>query len=387
MVRKHRFDLSLVAGLCLAGSLVGCSGNGTDPMSSAPNMRTGGAGSTVAPGAKPNLVAPTISTSPSETLPAGSAIWVNSQDPGKSVILATDGVEATGSIQAYDLDGKPAWKVSNLNSPQGIDVQSGVKFGSEQVDVVAVAERSSSKVVFYKVNPVTGELEDISGRTDVFVGKEGEQKQVVGVSLYHRPDGKLFVFVTPKTAADLNGFAQYEAEFKDGKVDLQQTRYFGKSESKEHSAQILADDGLGFVYVLDGKLGVRKYQADPDAKDANRELGLFANMGFQGERSSLALFESDPKTGFLLISDKFAGGGKVAIFRREGGSANPHEHLPLAVVTTQGDAVTSLAATAFPLGTKFPNGMLTTLNGKSKSFELFDWGQIASQANIPASSR
>lgn len=387
MVRKHRFDLSLVAGLCLAGSLVGCSGNGTDPMSSSPNLRTGGPGTTVAGGVKPNLVAPTLSTATTETLPVGSAIWVNSQAPGKSLLLATDGIETTGTVQAFDLDGKPAWKINNLNSPHGIDVQTGVKLGAESADIVAVAERSSSKVLFYKVNPVTGELEDISGRTDVFVGKEGEQKQVVGVSLYHRLDGKLFVFVTPKTSADLNGFAQYEAEFKDGKVDLQQVRYFGKVESKEHSAQILADDGLGFVYVLDGKLGVRKYQADPDAKDANRELGLFANMGFQGERSSLALFESDPKTGFLLISDKFAGGGKVAIFRREGGSANPHEHLPLAVVTTQGDAVTSLAATAFPLGTKFPNGMLTTLNGKSKSFELFDWGQIASQANIPASSR
>ncbi len=366
---------------------IGCSGDGTNPLNSSPTLRQSDRTA-----AKPDAagLAPMVTSSPVKADADDPAIWVNREDPSRSLVFATDKIEKTGALYAFDLAGKQVQVIEGLDRPNNVDVQHDFKLGDEKIDIAVVTERMKSRLRIFKISQPDGKLTEISGRTDVFVGKEGEEKAAMGVGLYGRKDGTVFAIVSPKEGPQVNRLAQYQLLANaNGKVDLTLSRYFGNAAGKVGEAlseveAIVVDDELGFVYYADELVGIRKYHADPDHKDAKKELALFATSGYAGDREGLAIFATGEGTGFLASSDQIAGGSKVHLYPREGSASNPHEHAAIASIATTSDDTDGLDVTAMPLGTQFPNGLLVMMNSKDKNFSFYDWGQIAQRGNLRA---
>lgn len=82
-------------------------------------------------------VAPLIVTEKTPNDTDNPAIWYNSANPEKSLILGTDKGDSTGGIFVFNLEGKldTALSITNLERPNNIDVEYGFQFQSKTIDV------------------------------------------------------------------------------------------------------------------------------------------------------------------------------------------------------------------------------------------------------------
>ena len=134
------------------------------------------------------------------------------------------------------------------------------------------------------------------------------------------------------------------------------------------------DDELGYVYYSDEGVGVRKYYADPDAPDANKELALFATTGFTEDHEGISIYKINDGTGYILVSDQQA--NKFHIFKREGEPNDPHNHQLVKVVNVSTNESDGSDVTNVALNETFPNGLFVAMSD-NKTFQIYSWDDIA----------
>lgn len=358
----------------------GCSGDGTNPVGTNPGAR-----GPAVPAYKGSAVMKASGETKAVPNDADdAAIWVNSREPEKSLILGTDKHEATGGLYVFDLEGNIKQKITPLDRPNNVDVEYGFSLGGKTVDLAVVTERVAQRLRIYSIDSATGTLSDVSGNTKVFANREGDGALPMGVGLYRRAsDGEVFAIVSPKTGPKQGYLEQYRLVGKGGKVDLEAVRTFGEfsgvdAEGNGEIEAVCVDDELGFVYVADELAGIRKYLADPGLND-NRQLAIFGAQGYKGDREGLAIYATGKGTGYLLSSDQVVGGSRVLVYPREGAAGKPHEHAVMATIATPADETDGLDVTNRALPPRFGRGLLVMMNSKGKNFLFFTWDMVLAQ--------
>ena len=298
------------------------------------------------------------------------AIWINRADPSKSLVLGTD-KNTDGSLYAFDLAGKIVGRVEGLRRPNNVDVVSGFVLGGKTVDLAVVTEREQQRLRGFTLPDLRA-----ADRGNLIVFGGDTARAPMGIALYRRPgDGAVFAIVAGKGGPADGYLAQYRLQDDGtGKVAISLVREFGRFSGKEEIEAIAVDDELGYVYYSDETHGIRKYAADPDAPDANRELAVFGTEGFASDHEGISIYRVDERTGYILISDQQA--NRFQIFRREGEPGRPHEHVllktvPVAAVESDGSDVTNV-----PLGTAFPHGLFVAMSN-GRVFHYYAWEDIA----------
>jgi 3-phytase len=199
----------------------------------------------------------------------------------------------------------------------------------------------------------------------------------MGISLYRRPaDGTIFAIVGRKDGPT-NGTYLWQYRLEDdgsGHVRAIKVREFGLYSGKKEIESIAVDDKLGYIYYSDEQVGVRKYLADPDAPEANKELALFATTGFAGDNEGISIYEVDDQTGYILVSDQQA--NEFHIFTREGEAGNPHQHNLLKIISVSTNESDGSEVTNLPLNDKFPQGLFVAMSD-NKTFQYYSWVDIA----------
>lgn len=297
------------------------------------------------------------------------AIWINPDDPAKSLILGTD-KNKDGALYAFGLDGKIVKVCNGLERPNNVDVANGFPFNGETIGIAVVTERMKQRV---RVFSLPG-LEPIDeGNLTVFDGDI--QRAPMGVALYKRPkDNAFFVFVSGKSGPEDGYIGQYRLEDGgQGNVKLALVRQFGKFSGRKEIESIAVDSELGYVYYSDETAGVRKYHADPDATGANTELALFATKGFAGDHEGISIYNTGNGKGYILVSDQQA--NRFWIYSREGWRGNPNEHrllkiIKVAALESDGSDITSFSLPGFP------SGLFVAMSNR-KTFHYYDWKDIA----------
>ena len=300
------------------------------------------------------------------------AIWINSEDVKKSLVIGTD-KNVDGGLYAFDLNGHilPDKTVKPLKRPNNVDVEYGLKLNGKPVDIAVVTERLTHKLRIFRM-PDMAPLD--KGGIEVFKGETGaEERDLMGISLYRRPDdGTVFAIIGRKTGPSGSYLWQYFLE-DDGTGHVKATlvRKFGKFSGKKEIEAIAVDDQLGYIYYSDEGVGVRKYYADP--LKGNKELALFAKEGFQEDHEGISIYNESDKTGYILVSDQAA--NEFHIFPREGTDDNPHNHpllkvVKLATIESDGSEVTSEA-----LGSRFPKGLFVAMSN-NRTFQYYRWEDI-----------
>ena len=121
-------------------------------------------------------------------------------------------------------------------------------------------------------------------------------------------------------------------------------------------------------------VGVRKYYADPDHKDASQELVLFCNQGITEDHEGISIYEVDDSTGYILVSDQQA--NEFHIFTREGEPDNPHSHQLVKVIKVSTNESDGSEVTSVALNDNFPQGLFVAMSD-NKTFHYYSWVDIA----------
>lgn len=314
-----------------------------------------------------------------DTLPGDSddpAIWVNAQDPSRSLVLGTDKGDSAGGVYAFTLDGTidRARSVTPLLRMNNVDLQQGITVPAMPSDIAVATERRRMALRVFalpSMRPIDG------GGIPVFGGDTA--RAPMGVALYQRArDGALFAIVGGK-GGPTNGtyLAQYQLGISQGRVTATLVRMFGAYSGRKEIEAIAVDDALGFVYYSDEGVGVRKYHADPDSGAA--ELALFATTNVVEDHEGIAVYARADGSGYLLLSDQQ--GQRLHVFPREGRPGAPHDHPLLAVLPVRALETDGIDATSASLGPAFPQGMLAMMSNRG-AFHFYRWEAV--QAAIDA---
>ncbi len=296
------------------------------------------------------------------------AFWIDRRNPSKSLILATDKHETNGGLFVYDVSGHlvPGKHVGGILRPNNVDVEYGLSIAGQPVDIAVTTERAGNRLRVHRLpelTPIDG------GGIEVFEGVK--QRLPMGIALYKRPrDGAIFAIISRSTGPSGSYIWQYRLHTESGVVTASKVREFGTYSGRKTMESLAVDDGLGYLYASDEQVGVRKYQADPDVPNANRELALFAQSGFKEDHEGISIYESGPRSGYIIVSDQ--GAKRFHLFRREGDAGNPHQHSDLGTVMvdafdSDGSDVTNVA-----LGPRFPQGVLVAMSG-DRTYHFYDW--------------
>jgi 3-phytase len=305
-------------------------------------------------------IQPAVTT---ETLPADPddpAVWVHPNDAAQSLVIATIKAAApAGGLAVFSLDGKLLQTVGPLNRPNNVDVEQNV----DGIDLAIATERFNNRLIAFRIDPASRRLSE-AGTLPVF-------EAPMGIGLYRRPkDGAVFAIVSRKSGPSGSYLWQYRLHVRDGQIRGEKVREFGAFSGTGEIEAVAVDDELGYVYYADEDFGIRQYHADPDHPDAGRELLVFAQDGFQGNREGIAIYRQRNGAGFIVCTDQIPGGSRYRLYDRR----NPRRLV--AVLHGPADSTDGIEVASGAFGSRFPRGFLVAMNSGPRNFLLFDWAAL-----------
>jgi len=300
------------------------------------------------------------------------AIWINKEDPSKSLILGTDKDE-NGALYVFDLQGKIVHDkvVRDLKRPNNVDLAYGLSLNGKPTDIAITTERFTHKLRIFSLpdmKPVD------NGGILVFEGETGKDyRDLMGIAIYTAPTGKMYAIVGRKNGPKDGYLWQYLLE-DDGKGQVKATlvRKFGEYSGKKEIEAIAVDNELGYIYYSDEQTGIRQYYADPEK--GNKQLALFGTTGFKEDHEGISIYKLTDSTGYILVSDQ--GANRFQVFSREGTKENPYDHkllktVPVAARQSDGSEVVNVR-----LNDTFKHGLFVAMSD-DKTFHYYRWEDIA----------
>ncbi|MCA2966359.1 MAG: phytase [Acidobacteriota bacterium] len=286
------------------------------------------------------------------------AVWEHPRERNRSLILGTIKMAAPeGGVAVYRMDGSRLMTVSNLDRPNNIDVAYGFRVGGRTVDIAVVTERNGGRLRIFAVKPEMG-LEEL-GTVPVFAGETGPRAQPMGVALYRRKrDGALFAIVSRK-GGPLDGYLwQYRLTGEaGGGVRAEKVREFGRFSGAGEIEAVAVDGEREEVYYADEGAGIRKYQADPAHAAAGRELAVFGQSGWKGDREGIAVYG-----GYVVATDQQRGNSEFHVFSRD-------TLREVGVFRVGADTTDGIEISRF--------GLFVAMNDSRRNFLLVEWKAIA----------
>lgn len=308
------------------------------------------------------------------------AIWINSQDTSKSLIVGTDKDE-NGALYVFDLNGKIIQDkvVKGLKRPNNVDIEYGLILHNKPTDIVVVTERMTHNLRIFSLPDMTPVD---NGGIPVFENETGDGfRDLMGISLYKQPiTNKIFAIIGRKSGPTNGYLWQYLLE-DDGKGAVKATlvRKFGQYSAKKEIESIAVDDELGFVYYSDEGVGIRKYYADPEK--GNEQLALFGTSGFTQDHEGISIYKINNKTGYILVSDQQS--NRFRVFAREGSNGNPHDHQLVKIINMSTSESDGSEVTSVSLLGQFKSGLFVGMS-TDKTFQFYRWEDLAGKDLVVA---
>jgi 3-phytase len=316
-------------------------------------------------------LAPVVVTEKTAVDSDDPAIWINPDDPAKSLILGTD---KGGSVFVFDLDGKilPEKTVTGMGRANNIDVAYGFPLGGETIDIALATDRNEKKIRAFRLPDMTP---IDNGGIEAFEGDTGDRR-AMGIAIYTRPsDNAFFAIVSRKMGPSGAYLWQYLLEDAgDGTIRATKVRAFGEFVGGKEIEAVAVDNELGYVYYSDETAGVHKYLADPDAPNSDVELAFFGNDGFAGDQEGISIYKINDGTGYILVSDQQA--NTFRVYRREGEQGDPQNHQLIKVVKVSTNESDGSDVTNVPVDDRFPSGLLVAMSD-DRTFHYYSWDDFA----------
>lgn len=296
------------------------------------------------------------------------AIWVHPSDPTRSLII---GADKLGGIATYSLDGKQVeYRPDGLIN--NVDLRYNFLLGGQPVTVLAAGNRANNSIAVWKMNEATSRLEPVAKG-----GGIPTQLTVYGSCLYRSPvNRKLYFFVNDKGGR----VRQFELYNDAGQVNGRLVRSL---QLKSQVEGCVADDEWGHFYIGEERVGVWKFNAEPDGGTTGTKIISVGQNNVAAEVEGLAIYYGINKAGYLLVSSQ--GNNTYAVFER--GASNAYV-MSFRVVEGAIDGTNDtdgIDVMNMSLGGLFSQGVFIVQDGNNapanQNFKLIPWASIANGAN------
>ncbi|MFA9192029.1 phytase [Flavobacterium sp. FZUC8N2.13] len=296
------------------------------------------------------------------------AIWINPADATKSIIIGTD-KDTNGGLYAFDLQGKIIKKSISLQRPNNVDIAYGLVINGKKMDVAVTTERETNSIRVFSLPDL---VPIDNGGIPVFEGEA--MRGPMGIALYTRPSDQKIFAVVGRKEGPTNGYLwQYElTDAGNGKVGATVVRKFGNYSGRKEIEAIAVDNELGTILYCDEQFGIRKYLADPAAKN-DTELALFGQKDFKSDNEGIAIYKKSATEGYILVSNQQA--NTFMVYPREGANGNPNEYSLLAEIPTSTVECDGADVTNVNLGGAYKNGLFVAMSN-GMTFHYYNWDSI-----------
>jgi 3-phytase len=317
----------------------------------------------------PGAVSPTMESEPVASFGDAAddpAIWVDRQDPGRSVVIATD--KKLG-LNVYDLDGKLIHSVAD-GRMNNVDVRDGFAFGGRAITLVAATNRTRKSISLYQYDAQARQLQALPGG-DLATGFDDPY----GLCMYRSArNGAYYVFANDSADGRVR---QWKISTKGGKIAGELVREIVVGSQAEGCA---ADDELGHLYVAEEDVALWQYSAEPRDGSRRTSIDSVEKGHLQDDIEGLSIYYGANGAGYLVVSNQ--GEDNYAVYRREAGN----EYLGKFAVVANSEAgidgaseTDGLDIVSTPLGEHFPEGLLVVQDGRNlmpterQNFKYVSW--------------
>lgn len=307
------------------------------------------------------MVAATAETDPVDTAADAAddpAIWRNSIDPSKSLVIGTD---KKAGIHVYSLAGKrlsftPAERLNNVDlRDTGGRV---IAAASDRADV------ATAHVSLFTLDTTAARLVPL-GRFPVGAG------EAYGMCLWTRArDHALFGFVVLKdgridqVAIDLSGATPKVTTVRSMKLGTQ-------------SEGCVVDDRTGQLYVAEEDVGLWRFDADPSAPTTATAIAKVDGKTLVADAEGLALAPSGRSGGYLVASSQ--GDNAYTLYRLPGVTYAGRFRIGGGAIdgTSDTDGIDLMLG---DFGPAYPRGLLVAQDGDNapatQNFKYVSWDAV-----------
>lgn len=338
-----------------------------------------------------------------ETTPVASAndaaddpaIWINPENPEKSLIIGTD---KKSGLTVYDLSGAIVYqntdgRMNNVDvrSDYPITTDNGNSETATPTIIVAATNLTDKTIAVYAMDPSTGVL------TDIMVEPiPANFDDPYGLCLYRSAaTGKLYVYAND-TEGTVSQWQLYDNGLGQLRSTIQRTWSVGSQ-----TEGCVADDANGTVYISEEAAGIWRYGAEP--KDSFEErvsvdttgLGTPNGGRLAADIEGLALYvppDAGLDDGYLIASSQ--GNFTYIVYDR----VPPHAYrgtfqvIDSDAINVDGAQETGgLDIVSTPLGPNYPAGLVVVHDGYNKNadgsdanqnFKYISWADVAAALEL-----
>ncbi|MBU8893713.1 MAG: phytase [Bacteroidales bacterium] len=296
------------------------------------------------------------------------AIWVNIENPEKSLILGTN---KKGGVHVYDLDGKELQYV-RAGCINNIDLRDNFMYEDQDVVIVAGSNCKLNSISLFYIDKSTNEL------SDTILNIKSSVDFVYGLCMYKSSvTDKYYVFVNGEGGE----VEQWELNSQGGELNADLVRNFKVSSKPEG---MVANDEEGILYLGVEEEGILKINAEPEfefetiwLEGSNPTDRSLVSSDIEG----LGLYKTKEKT-YLIASSQ--GNFSFAIFE-----IGEIDNYLFSFVIDDGEIdgvieTDGIEVVNFPFNEKFPEGMLVVQDGynfsndslRNQNFKYISWEKI-----------
>ncbi|WP_431905221.1 phytase [Micromonospora carbonacea] len=149
------------------------------------------------------------------------AIWVHPTDPAGSLVIAT---AKNGGLRVYDLAARERQAIATPPAPgpddepgrfNNVDLVAGFRLGGQRVDLAVVTDRGRDQLRFYRIDPATRLLTDVTAPGVPFAfsrdqAEVDEQRTAYGLGAYVDPAGAAYAVVSRRSTPEVGVFRLVE---------------------------------------------------------------------------------------------------------------------------------------------------------------------------------
>ena len=321
----------------------------------------------------------TVETTPSDNTGDSiddPAIWVDPNDPSRSVVIAADH-GSLKSLSVYDLSGQRIFNLP-LGTANNVDLRDGFPFGGATVPILGLA--GSGNFSFYTLDPATRELANVTpgGKFNgSSVAKPGEGAFIPhGICLYRSPvTSGFYAFVVDRygTIKQLalrdNGDGNVAVEeVRQIKVEPQGTVGGDLNDALEGC---VADEAGRSLFVGEQDWHIWRYGAEPTdptgtAERVSVDTDLSEGGHFARDVEGLAVVNEPGGGGYLIASSQ--GDHSYTVYR----SRAPYEFVRKVQVVKGAasdgcERTDGIDAVAADLGPAFPRGLFVCQDNENQA--------------------
>ena len=298
------------------------------------------------------------------------AIWANTENPAKSLIIAS---QKKYGLLVYALDGRllQSLPVGRINN---VDLRDGFVLNGKTVALVAGSNRSDGSIALFALDHASGMLSDVAD------GKLATGfDDPYGLCMYRsRSSDEFHVIVNAKDGR----VRQWRLRAaSNGRVRAEQLREFRLASQPEGC---VADDALGNLFIGEEDHGLWVMPAEPSAGDTRRLVDRTGSGGhLVADVEGMSLWNGNDGRGWLVVSSQ--GEHAYAIYRRQA----PHDYVgKFRILANPAKGIDGVSETdgldisSADLGGDYARGLLVAQDGynlspaENQNFKLVPWSAV-----------